>query len=232
MRSGPFRTPVAEPLSFARVTAVYRQEKDGRSLAALEEDFYERLEVHLQGLREEHRQTTAAGNLAQARMLEDEIGKTERKREQIITERERKIAMMASQRASGVAVEVRGLARLELDLLDRLEALLRDSRRRAVGHAPLPPQVAGATPAPVPPPSSAPPAAAPALPAEPAERRLGDVIVVRVTQDLQPFAVLGGTYALRKGDVVTLPGSIAQLLLQKGRVSAVSGALPALNPNR
>jgi DNA replication initiation complex subunit (GINS family) len=203
---------VAEPLTFARVTAVYRQEKDRRTLTEVEEDFYGRLEAHLAALREELAKAVAAGAGAQAKMLEDEIAKTERKREQILTERERKIALLASQRASGLAVETKGLARLEVELLERLEHLLRSMRAQARGEVP-PAAVQPAAPPP------APQAVPQRLPVP--ERQLGDVLIIRVTQDLEPFAGLDTTYHLRKGDVLTLPSTMARVLVERGKAAPV-----------
>ena len=208
---------MAEDLSFARVTAIYRHEKDHRTLASLEEDFYERLKAHLGALRNALAEEDRSGTSARAGMLGDEIGKTERKRMQILTERERKIALLASQRASGTEVEMPALPREERELFDRLVQLLRESRARALGQTELPPVA----------PAPAVRAEAPASPpASPPPRTLLDAAVVRVLQDVPPFAGLRGTYLLRKGDVTTLQPAIASALVARGKVKEIAGALP------
>ena len=214
---------MAEELSFARVTSIYRHEKDHRTLAPLEEDFYERLDVHLTTLRTALAEEGRSGTSARAGMLGDEIGKTERKRLQILTERERKIALLASQRASGTEVEMPALPKVERELFECLVELLQESRARALGQA-APRAVASTAPMgrvepPLPPPTLAPP------------RTLLDSAIVRVLQDLPPFAGLRGTYHLRKGDVVTLQTAVAAALIAKGKVVEMASAL-ASKPNR
>jgi DNA replication initiation complex subunit (GINS family) len=214
---------MTEDLSFARVTAIYRHEKDHRTLAPLEEDFYERLDAHLATLRTALTEEGRSGTSARAGMLGDEIGKTERKRLQILTERERKIALLASQRASGTEVEMPGLPKGERELFDRLVELLQESRARALGQAAQRPLATPSQTAreamPLPPPATPPP------------RTLADSAIVRVLQDLPPFAGLRGTYRLHKGDVVTLQTAVAAALIAKGKVVEMAGALPS-KPNR
>jgi len=211
---------MVEELTFARITAIYRHEKDHRTLIDLDEDFYGRLARHMESLRAELARERDAGGSARGRILEDEIAKTEKKRDQIFTERERKLALLASAAAAGTPGEVKGLAREERELLEHLVALLRGARAKAFGHEAVP---MAQTPPPQAKPAS--PAAAPTPP-----RALADVAVIRVLQDVPPFAGLAGTYHLHRGDVLTLPRSLADVLCARGKAQEIAVPGPAAAP--
>jgi DNA replication initiation complex subunit (GINS family) len=209
---------MGDTFDFARVSAVYRHEKDKRTLAALEPEFYALLANHLERLHAEVARAREDTKPTRARLLEDEIAKTERMREQIFTERERKIALLASARAAGSEREVRGLADEEMALLDRLVAELQTARAQAFGRAPPPPPPVERRPA---------PEAAPAVPPPPPKPALADVTVVEMVADVPPFAGINVTYRLQKGDVLTLPKTIAALLVDRGKARAVNLPAPA-----
>lgn len=208
-----------DELTFSRITAIYRHEKEHKTLMPLEETFYAQLAAHLEALRADLGKEPTERTRSQ--VLSEEIAKTERKREQIFAERERKIALLASHRVSGLDVDTKGLAREEREMLEGFVALLTSSRDRAFGRAPpVTPQS---------PPSTPPhPVVATALtpPAPPLARSLADTSLVRVLQDVPPFAGIQATYRLLRGDVLTMPRSIATLLAQKGKVHEI-GALPS-----
>jgi DNA replication initiation complex subunit (GINS family) len=50
---------------------------------------------------------------------------------------------------------------------------------------------------------------------------LKDHVLVHVLEDLPPFAGIDTTYRLRKEDVVTLPKTIAQILVDRGKARIV-----------
>ncbi len=85
-------------------------------------------------------------------------------------------------------------------------------------------------PAPAPRPESAPVATRPGpvkiLRAEATKRTpvaptLKDHVLVHVLEDLPPFAGIDTTYRLKKEDVVTLPKTIAQILVDRGKARIV-----------
>jgi len=208
---------MADEFTFSRITSIYRHEKEHKTLMPLEENFYVLLAAHLEALRADL--VKEVGERTRSQLLAEEIAKTERKREQIFAERERKIALLASHRASGLDVDAKGLATEEREMLEGFVALLTASRDRAFGRQPLP---AALPRAPLPPESAIPVAATPApVPS----RALVDTAVVRVLQDIPPFAGIQATYRLARGDVLTMPRSIAGLLAQKGKVREI-GAMP------
>jgi len=55
---------------------------------------------------------------------------------------------------------------------------------------------------------------------------LKDHVLVHVLEDIPPFAGIDTTYRLKKEDVVTLPKTIAKILVDRGkaRIVQVAGA--------
>src|SRR3990170_2512066 len=151
---GPFPPPMAdETVDFERVTKVYREESSKKTLSRLEPDFYGKLAVYLKGLERKATEAVAKSpNSPQAMLLQDELRKVLKKRDQIFQYRERKIALLASLRASGGEADISGLATPEAELFDRLVGLLKQAREVAFGAAMAPaPGPATATPSPPPP---------------------------------------------------------------------------------
>ena len=231
-----YRPPHASPamadeeVTFERVTKVYREESSKKALTRLEHDFYSKLAAYLKGLEARAAEEVAKGpNSPKAMLLQDELRKVLKKRDQVFQYRERKIALLASSKASGGEADVSGLATPEAELFDRLVALLKQTREAAFGAAPAP---AHAPPAPTAPPaaSAAPPKAPEPAPAfqrlaEPPKKLAPpapkDLVVVHVLEDVPPFAGIDAKYTLRKEDVVTLPRAIAQILVDRGKVRVV-----------
>jgi len=234
---GPFPPPMAdETVDFERVTKVYREESSKKTLSRLEPDFYGKLAVYLKGLERKATEAVAKSpNSPQAMLLQDELRKVLKKRDQIFQYRERKIALLASLRASGGEADISGLATPEAELFDRLVGLLKQAREVAFGAAMAPaPGPATATPSPPPPASAAASPAAPPSPAPaPVFQRLAeppkkiappapkDLVVVHVLEDIPSFAGIDAKYTLKKEDVVTLPRAIAKVLIDRGKVRIV-----------
>ena len=234
---GPFPPPMAdETVDFERVTKVYREESSKKTLSRLEPDFYGKLAVYLKGLERKATEAVAKSpNSPQAMLLQDELRKVLKKRDQIFQYRERKIALLASLRASGGEADISGLATPEAELFDRLVGLLKQAREVAFGAAMAPaPGPATATPSPRPPaPAAASPAAPPSPAPAPVFQRLAeppkkiappapkDLVVVHVLEDIPSFAGIDAKYTLKKEDVVTLPRAIAKVLIDRGKVRIV-----------
>ncbi len=226
--------PGEEEVNFDRVTKVYREEGGKKTLVSLEEDFYDKLAAYVQRLEEAaNKEAQASPNAPKALMLQDELRKVLKRRDQIFTYRERKLALLASSKASGAEIEVLTLPRQDRILFDQMVALLRNTRAEAFGGAPF-----GSEPGP----GDSPAAAEPAAQSIPPERKptsglkvvpseetkrpkvapsLKDHVVVHVLEDLPPFAGLDTTYHLRKEDVVTLPKTIAEILVSRGKARLV-----------
>src|SRR5256886_13736021 len=76
-------------------------------------------------------------NSPKALLLQDELRKVRKRRDQIFTYRERKLALLASSRASGAEVDVPNLPAQERGLFDGMVDLLGKSRADAFGRSPL-----------------------------------------------------------------------------------------------
>ncbi len=224
--------PGEEEVNFERVTKVYREESGKKTLVSLEADFYDKLAAYLTRLDESaNKEAQKDANSPKALLLQDELRKVRKRRDQIFTYRERKLALLASSRASGAEVEVPSLPAQERVLFESMVALLRKSRADAFGGSPF-----GAEPAPVAagaeppaPPAKERPAGMKVVRSEDTKRTpvaptLKDHVLVHVLEDLPPFAGIDTTYRLRKEDVVTLPRTIAQILVDRGKARIIQTA--------
>ncbi len=219
-----------EEVNFERVTKVYREESSKKSLARLEPEFYGKLVAYLRGL--ETRATEEVGkapNSPKAMLLQDELRKVGKKREQIFQYRMRKIAILAAAKASGGEADVAGLATPEVALFGGLVQILTRIREEAFGAEP--PMTAARAP-------QLTSAAPKGVPSSPAFQRLAeppkkiappaakDLVVVHVLEDIPPFAGIDAMYRLRKEDVVTLPRAIAKVLIDRGKVRVIQTTPP------
>ncbi len=225
--------PGEEEVNFERVTKVYREESGKKTLVALEQDFYDKLAEYVKRLEEgASKEAQANPNSPKALMLQDELRKVLKRRDQIFTYRERKLALLASGRASGAEIEVMTLPHQDRVLFDAMVALLVQTRAEAFGGSPFGRE-----------PDAQRPATEPtAGPSTPPDRKvtsgmkvvsseetkkpkiapsLKDHVVVHVLEDLPPFAGLDTTYSLKKEDVVTLPKTIAEILVSRGKARIV-----------
>lgn len=202
-----------DPITFERITKVYREESQKKGLTPVESDFWDKVARYLAQL--EADLTTARAkdpNGKAASLLQDEHRKAQQKRDQIYQFRERKISLLASQIAGGAPTEVRGLALPEQELLHRLVELLKAARTAALREGTA---REGAEPATAP---------GPAAPSEPPTGKAADVprgVVVHVLEDVPPFAGPDGTYRLRKEDIVMVHPSIAKVLTERGKARVV-----------
>jgi len=228
-----------EEVTFERVTKVYREESGKRTATKLELDFYRKLVKFLEGLEARAAAEAAKDSTSPAAMMaQDELRKVKKKREQILQYRERKIALLASSKASGAEASTEGLAREELALFEGLVRQMQEARAAAVTAGPLPPSPVPAVP---PPPRSPAPAAPPRESArkEPAFERIAvparthakpearDAVVVHVLEDIPSFAGLDVSYHLRKEDIVSLPRGIAKVLIDRGKARLVAMPPPS-----
>jgi len=222
--------PGEEEVNFERVTKVYREESGKKTLVALEADFYDKLASYIARLDESaNKEVQKDPNSPKALLLQDELRKVRKRRDQIFTYRERKLALLASSRASGAEVDVPNLPAQERGLFDSMVALLAKSRADAFGRSPL----AAPAESPTPPSPGARREVAKKEPermkvvrAEDTKRvmvppSLKDHVLVHVLEDLPPFAGIDTTYRLKKEDVVTLPKTIAQILVDRGKARIV-----------
>lgn len=227
--------PGEEDVNFERVTKVYREESGKKTLVGLEANFYDKLAAYVARLDESaNKESQKDPNSPKALLLQDELRKVRKRRDQIFTYRERKLALLASSRASGAEVELPNLPVPERILFDDMVALLRKSRADAFGGSPFgtEPSPRESEPKPAEPSSSPKDASRMKVVKADETRRvatpptLKDHVLVHVLEDLPPFAGIDTTYRLRKEDVVTLPKTIAQILVDRGKARIITVAGP------
>jgi DNA replication initiation complex subunit (GINS family) len=221
--------PGEEEVNFERVTKLYREESGKKTLVSLEADFYDKLARYIARLEESANAEASKGpNSPKSLLLQDELRKVRKRRDQIFTYRERKLALLASSRASGAEVEVPNLPSQDRILFEGLVSLLKKARAEAFGGSPFgqePVQPETPQPAkPGPPPKE--PERMRVVKAEDTKRAptapsLKDHVLVHVLEDLPPFAGIDTTYRLKKEDVVTLPKTIAEILVNRGKAKIV-----------
>ncbi len=206
----------AARVDFERITQVYREESGKKQLVEVEPDFYDAAKAYLKRLEDET--TKASGENATApktQFLQDELRKARKRLEQIYQYRERKIALLAQSKVSGVEVELHGIATQEQVLFDRLVAALGDSRGNVFGSTPEasqhPPESVKEQPRVVDDQSQ------PAKPAQPQRK----TVTVYILQDVPPFAGLDVTYTLAKEDIVSMPEEYASVLVKRGMARLV-----------
>ena len=222
--------PGEEEVNFERVTKVYREESGKKTLVTLEADFYDKLAAYVARLdASANAESQKNPNAPKALLLQDELRKVRKRRDQIFTYRERKLALLASSRASGADVEVPNLPTQERLLFEGMVALLKASRADAFGASPG----AKEPPAPAPEASTSKPTPAAKdsdrmriVRAEDTKRTavrpsLKDHVLVHVLEDLPPFAGIDTTYRLKKEDVITLPKTIAEILVNRGKARII-----------
>ena len=214
-----------DAVTFERVTKVYREETGRKTLTPLEADFYDKLSAYIDRLETSaQREAQKDANAPKALLLQDELRKVRKKREQIFTYRERKLALLASSKASGAEVELPNLASQERALFENLVAVLKTTRDGAFGASPFGREPAAEMPA-----GSDQTRGGPSMRVVKSEETkrpvvapsLKDYAVVHVLEDIPPFAGIDTTYRLRKEDVVTLPKTIAQILVDRGKARIV-----------
>ncbi|MGQ0797370.1 MAG: hypothetical protein ACT4OI_05870 [Methanobacteriota archaeon] len=222
--------PGEDAVNFERVTKVYREETGRKTLTGLEADFYDKVAAYIARLEASaEKEAQVNANSPKAMLLQDELRKVRKKREQIFTYRERKLALLASHRASGAEVDLPNLPAQERTLFDGLVALLLGARESAFGGSPFgrePAPDARATPVK---PTAEPRPTMRVVSSEETKRpvpapSLKDHLVVHVLEDIPPFAGIDRTYHLKKEDVLTLPKTIAQILVDRGKARIVQAS--------
>jgi len=229
-------------MGFKFIQQVQQRESRSHNLTKLPADFFANLSLHLAGLRQLAREEMALDPLSTtATLIQNELRNTLSLAQDIVLLRLRKMANRAVDSLEGGRVDIRALTPKEKDLYGEI------SRFMAMAHSQLfpdggkggTPQAAAAAAASAPasraPPSTpvpSEPEAGPALAVPPAEETVaaetrgdGDgegPTLIHVLKDTAPFAGDDGqTYSLKKGDVVSLPARLAQVLVSRGMAEEV-----------
>lgn len=212
----------AARVDFERITQVYREESSKKQLIELEPDFYDAANEYLKRLeRETARASGENATAPKTQFLQDELRKARKRLEQIYQYRERKIALLAQSKVSGVETELKGITVQEQVLFEKLVLALDDSRKLIFGGPQATEQRAEAPRVErtrqEPGTTTQPPRPVPE-PAVPTQRK---TVTVYVLEDVPPFAGIDVTYRLMKEDVVSMPEEYANVLVKRGKARVV-----------
>ncbi len=190
-----------EEMSFRRITRIYREESSKRSLTPLEPDFFEKLNSYLDDLESRLKEQREKGRESKTTtLLRDEYQKACRKRDQVFRLRSRKIANLAASRASGASVDMGPLTRPEVAMVEAMVELITNARAGIYGTSK--PEPVHETPRKE---VSAP----------------SRNVVIRILEDIPPFAGVEGNFDLKKEDIASLPRKVAEILVKQGKAQEI-----------
>jgi len=221
--------PPYESLSFRDITEAYRREKRSKELTEIRPDFYSAVTEFVErNKRENEEEMTKDPFSLKALSISDMIKKASSKAIQIWEIRAEKILLMALRASSGAGVDTSRLTKGEKKLFEHVLAALNGARYEMLSKgAPRPMAVEEREQ------SSAPPEEVPSTPQvlgrgvdeepegmerieeRPSEHRR-DRIVVRVLEDIPPFAGPERNYELKREEVITLPTVVGRALVERG----------------
>ncbi|UCC93662.1 MAG: DNA replication complex GINS family protein [Thermoplasmata archaeon] len=235
-----------EEMGFKFIQQVQQRESRSHNLTKLPADFFENLALHIAGLRQLARDEMARDPMSTtATLVSNELRNTLSLSQDIILLRLRKMANRAVDSLEGGKVDVRALTPREKDLYGELASFMATAHGeltppKGTGTAMAPPTP---TPAPTPAdetvmeategPKEAPEGeetasveAAPEVDVQVPTPSGEDAVLIHVLKDTPPFAGDDGqTYSLKKGDMVSIPGNLAQVLVSRGMAEEVPGTL-------
>lgn len=225
--------PPGEEMGFKFIQQVQQKESRSQNLTKLPADFFESLSFHMANLRKLARDEMARDPMSTtATLVQNELRNTLRLAQDIVHLRLRKMANRAVDSLEGGKVDLRTLTPREKEIYEGLArsiAAARDDLEPRDGRVSIPP----------PPPVLVQPDEVPEPHMEaPGEEDPHTVaegdgegdgasegeasVLVHLLKDTPPFAGEDGrTYSLRKGDVVTLPHKLADVLLSRGMAEEV-----------
>ncbi len=212
-----------EGVSFERITRIYREETSKSTLTKLEADFYDKMNAYFEDLKSRaNEEISKDAHSSKAVMLQDEVRKVGQKRDQIYRARERKIILMASSKVGGTEVDTKVLTRNEKALFGLLVENLKGARQEIfAGEKPAPERAA-------PKPEKEVEKKEPAPPKKETKTEDSEesTAVIKVLEDIPPFAGIDVTYELKKEEVVTLPMKVARILSESGKAKVLEISNP------
>lgn len=235
-------SPPVKPLTFKDITEVYRTERKSRHLTEIRKDFYEAAIDFIDGLRKETEKSCNDPFSLTILSLSDTIKKASAKVIQIFEIRAEKILLMALRASSGAEVTTDSMTPEEKRLFtETLESLER--RRRNIFSPKTPPALI-TEPTSVSEKSQIRESISTQMEDEgqvltveekdsaPADQPLSsdvqeesvldeDYLIVRILEDIPPFAGPERDYELSKEDVVILPALIARALISRGKAEEI-----------
>lgn len=201
-----------QKLDFEKITQIYLEEKKSPQLSKIGATFYEDIAQYLMLLQSEYEaEERKDSNSAKTLMLKDELKKITKKIEHIFELRERKILLLAALKANGITLDIKNLAKSELELIEKLTAILRSYRVNVFENISMLRSKEKEK-------------------SEPKKEEAQDKVseseqkahaVVYILEDIPSFAGIDQNYSLKKEDVITLPVDIAEILCSRGKARRI-----------
>jgi DNA replication factor GINS len=240
--------PLQEELSYEDVMNVYREEQKRAGLTEVRRDFYPSLRKLTESLTRSYEKETALDPYSvKTRTLRKQLENLRENAPRIFEYRAGKVVQMAVRAMAGGKVDMSRLTDEERVMFDgvlrrtsecRGSVLGQEVRKDVASPPPSAPVPAGPIPKPVvveekkaiavqeEGPQGAVEAETPAAPKqekieEAVDRPRSKDVLLRILEDLPPFAGPEGVYRLRKEDVVSLPESIGRTLVKKGKAEEI-----------
>ncbi|MCK4970432.1 MAG: hypothetical protein KAS77_07890 [Thermoplasmata archaeon] len=231
-----------EEMGFKFIQQVQQRESRSHNLTKLPADFFDNLAQHIAGLRQLAREEIARDPMSTtATLVGNELRNTLSLSQDIIFLRLRKMGLRAVDALEGGKVDVRALTPQERDLYGEMARLM------SMAYSQLAPTEGASGAAPVAASPGSPSTPTPAIgssvegagtadgPSAPLEDEGADarqahadeeaLVLIHVLKDTPPFTGEDGlTYSLKRGDMVSLPDRLAQVLVSRGMAEEVGSS--------
>lgn len=211
-------------MTYEELMSVHRQESKQTSLVKVSSDFYNRTASYLDAL---GRRISEKGSDSTevSGMLHNQLKTAKEKSSEIYEARMRKIALMAMASAFGGEARLDNATPEENEAFKSLKTFFTEHCRKTMSVGCEEPEVKKEIPVPAKLPEEKPAAKAEEhakLPEqqekEPAK---GEIILVRILEDLPSFAGMDKNYSLAKEDIISLPRNIADILVKHNKAIEV-----------
>jgi len=212
-------------MSYEAIMGLFRQENKSSQLIKVEPTVYDKMGDYIKSLRKESEREIAMNPMSQASMmLNDQLKKAIDKAKRVYELRQRKISLLALRKVAGDNPDTSNLTPDELVLFASLSSVLGAHKDSKADFEELGPRFTQ-------------PRDVDVLPEVPTDgtcekkgtsraeaEAAGDLVLVRVLEDVPTFAGVDKDYKLRKEDVVSLPKNIAGTLLSHGKIKIIGSA--------
>lgn len=210
-------------MSYEDIMGLFRQENKSSQLIKVDPAVYDKIGDYIKSLRKESEREIAMNPMSQASMmLNDQLKKSIDKAKRVYELRQRKIALLALRKVAGDNPDTSNLTPDELILFSSMTSVLGAHKDSKADFEELGPRFIQ-------------PKDLEMLPQVPTDgtcekkeksrsEEAGDLVLVRVLEDVPTFAGVDKDYKLRKEDVVSIPKSIADTLLSHGKIKIIGSA--------
>ncbi len=216
--------PERVEMSYEEIMGLFRQENKSSQLTKVDPQLYDKIGGYIKTLRKESERELAMNPMSQASlMLNDQLKKAIEKAKRVYELRQRKISLLALRKVAGDNPDTGNLTPDELVLFASLTSVLGAHKDSNADFEELGPRFSQ-------------PSDVVQLPEVPSKQACeakreeteanapGELVLVRVLEDVPTFAGVDRDYKLRKEDIVSIPKNIADTLLSHGKVKVIGSA--------